>query len=228
MLARQPSGLVSGVAKRYNVLSREHLRREVSGISDERSTRAPQPDPADMKSFPAVARMVTDDPQPGLWPSVMSFILEGFALYAASLHSVRVCAVEPHPDGEIPPSNEMAVRERRSFVSLVSAPVSQRATSEAGPETANPWRERSGIATVADDLSDFDHTTPLRTGRWFRWNWLTSCWEMIVTFWRHWRNEREVNRAVAALMKLDDQTLRDIGIPNRSQIKQIVRYCRDC
>jgi uncharacterized protein YjiS (DUF1127 family) len=28
-------------------------------------------------------------------------------------------------------------------------------------------------------------------------------------------------------MNLDDQTLRDMGISSRSQIKQIVRYCRD-
>jgi uncharacterized protein YjiS (DUF1127 family) len=30
------------------------------------------------------------------------------------------------------------------------------------------------------------------------------------------------------LTKLDDGTLRDIGIPHRSQIEQVVRYCRDC
>ena len=42
------------------------------------------------------------------------------------------------------------------------------------------------------------------------------------------RREREIKKAVAALAKLDDQTLRDIGIPQRSQIEQVVRYCRDC
>jgi uncharacterized protein YjiS (DUF1127 family) len=44
----------------------------------------------------------------------------------------------------------------------------------------------------------------------------------------HGRREREIKKAVAALAKLDDRTLRDIGIPQRSQIEQVVRYCRDC
>jgi uncharacterized protein YjiS (DUF1127 family) len=46
--------------------------------------------------------------------------------------------------------------------------------------------------------------------------------------WERWRREREVRRAVDALAKLDDGTLRDIGIPDRSQIDLVVRYCRDC
>jgi uncharacterized protein YjiS (DUF1127 family) len=43
-----------------------------------------------------------------------------------------------------------------------------------------------------------------------------------------WRREREIRRAIDALAKLDDRTLRDIGIPDRSQIDPVVRYCRDC
>jgi hypothetical protein len=203
MLARHSSGSVNGVGSRHNVLSGEHLPREKSGISDESSTRAPQPDPADLKAFPAVARMVTDNPQTGFWPSVMGSILEGFALYAASLHSARLCPVEPDPDEEIPPSSEISARERRGFVSLVSAPVSQGATSGAGPETDHTRREGSEVATVVDDLGDFDLATPLRTGRPFRWSWLTSCWEMVVTSWMHGRKEREVNRAVAPLMNFE-------------------------
>jgi uncharacterized protein YjiS (DUF1127 family) len=228
MLARHSSGLVNGVAKRHNVLSGEHPLRKKSGILGESSTRAPQPDHADLKSFPAVARRVTDNPQSGFWPSVAGFILEGFALYAESLHSARLFPVEPHPDEEIPPSSEISARERRGFVSLVSAPVSQGAISGAGPETDHTRREGSEVAIVVENLVDFDHATPPRSGRSFRWNRLTSCWKMVVTFWMHGRKEREINRAVAALIKLDDQTLRDIGIPNRSQIKQIVRYCHDC
>jgi uncharacterized protein YjiS (DUF1127 family) len=231
MLARHSSGLVNGAAKRYNVLRGEHLfiePLEMSGISDESSARAPQPDLADLKSSPAAARTVTDNPEIGFWPSVMGFILEGFALYAVSLHSARPFPVESHPDEEIPASSEISARERRRFVSLVSAPASQGAISRAEPETDHTRRAGSEVATVGDDLGDFDHATSLHAGRSFRWSWLTSCWETVVTFWMHGRKEWEVNRAVAALMNLDDQTLRDIGIPDRSQIKQIVRYCRDC
>jgi uncharacterized protein YjiS (DUF1127 family) len=180
-----------------------------------------------MKLSRAAARTATDNPEIGLWPSVMGFFLEGFALYAASLHSVRLYPVEPDPEEEIPPTREISARARRGFVSLVAARVSQGATSGAGPSNDHPGREGSEVATVVDDLGDSDHATPLRTDRSFRWSWLTSRWEMVVTFWKHGRKEREVNQAVAALMKLDDQTLRDIGIPNRSQIKQIARYCHD-
>ena len=40
--------------------------------------------------------------------------------------------------------------------------------------------------------------------------------------------EREIKKAVTALGEFDDRTLRDMGIPHRSQIEQVVRYCRDC
>jgi hypothetical protein len=40
--------------------------------------------------------------------------------------------------------------------------------------------------------------------------------------------EREIEKAVAALAKFDDRTLRDLGIPHRSQIERTVRYCHDC
>ena len=40
--------------------------------------------------------------------------------------------------------------------------------------------------------------------------------------------EREIKKAVTALREFDDRTLRDMGIPHRSQIEQVVRYCRDC
>jgi uncharacterized protein YjiS (DUF1127 family) len=231
MLARHSYELVNGAAKRYNVLRGEHLfiePLETSGISDESSARAPQPDLADLKSSPAAARTVTDSPEIGFWPSVMGFILEGFALHAASMHSVRFCPVEPHPVDEIRPSSEISARERRGFVSLVPATAGEGAISRPEPETDHTRRAGSDVATGGDDLGDFDHATSLHTGRSFRWSWLTSCWETVVTFWMHGRKEREINRAVAALMNLDDQTLRDIGIPDRSQIKRIVRYCRDC
>jgi uncharacterized protein YjiS (DUF1127 family) len=50
----------------------------------------------------------------------------------------------------------------------------------------------------------------------------------ISSLWTHWRNEREIKRAVRALTQFEDQTLRDMGIPERSQIELTVRFCRDC
>jgi hypothetical protein len=41
-------------------------------------------------------------------------------------------------------------------------------------------------------------------------------------------SEQKINTTVAALAKLDDQTLLALGIPDRSQIELVVRYCYDC
>jgi uncharacterized protein YjiS (DUF1127 family) len=59
-------------------------------------------------------------------------------------------------------------------------------------------------------------------------NWLTMAWNAIANRLRNWHREREIRKAAATLAELDDRTLRDIGIPHRSEIEQVVRYCRDC
>jgi uncharacterized protein YjiS (DUF1127 family) len=59
-------------------------------------------------------------------------------------------------------------------------------------------------------------------------HWLISLREKIVWLQGHWRREQEIRKAVAALSQFDEQTLRDMGIYSRSQIEQVVRYCRDC
>jgi uncharacterized protein YjiS (DUF1127 family) len=51
---------------------------------------------------------------------------------------------------------------------------------------------------------------------------------MIAAFWNGWRNEREIQRAVRRLALLDDNTLRDLGIRDRSEIEFTVRFCRIC
>jgi uncharacterized protein YjiS (DUF1127 family) len=40
--------------------------------------------------------------------------------------------------------------------------------------------------------------------------------------------ERKIKTTIAELAKLDDRTLLDMGIPHRTQIEQVVRYCHDC
>jgi hypothetical protein len=40
--------------------------------------------------------------------------------------------------------------------------------------------------------------------------------------------ECDIEEAVAALGRLDDRTLRDLGIPHRSHIERTARYCHDC
>jgi uncharacterized protein YjiS (DUF1127 family) len=50
-------------------------------------------------------------------------------------------------------------------------------------------------------------------------------WDAVVIRWTRWRREREINRKVAVLADLDDRTLRDIGVPDRSLIRHAAR-CR--
>ena len=45
---------------------------------------------------------------------------------------------------------------------------------------------------------------------------------------RRREREQKIERAVAALAKLDDRTVLGLGIPHRSHIEWIVRYCHDC
>ena len=40
--------------------------------------------------------------------------------------------------------------------------------------------------------------------------------------------EQQIERAIAALAKLDDGTLLALGISHRSHIEWTVRYCHDC
>lgn len=42
------------------------------------------------------------------------------------------------------------------------------------------------------------------------------------------KQEREIQKAAAALGRLDDVTLLSLGIPHRSYIEQTVRFCHDC
>jgi len=40
--------------------------------------------------------------------------------------------------------------------------------------------------------------------------------------------EQQIEKAIAALAKLDDRTLLGLGISHRSHIEWTVRYCHDC
>jgi uncharacterized protein YjiS (DUF1127 family) len=51
---------------------------------------------------------------------------------------------------------------------------------------------------------------------------------LIAAPWNRWRNEIEIRRTTRALAEFDDSTLRDLGIPDRSQIEFTVRFCREC
>jgi uncharacterized protein YjiS (DUF1127 family) len=174
--------------------------RDSSSITHENRAMAPRLDLTDVKSPPAITPTMTraDRRNIGPWPSIFTFLMEGFALYGASygsygalLNDIATSPAEPstRQPGKISPF------ERRKFISIVSP--------SASPGVTAPERE---------------------TCR----NWLARPWRAIASRRAHWRRQREIKMAVAALTKLDDGTLRDIGIPHRSQIERVVRYCRDC
>jgi uncharacterized protein YjiS (DUF1127 family) len=62
---------------------------------------------------------------------------------------------------------------------------------------------------------------------WYR-NLPALAYDKAAASWAHWRREREIRKAVAALAQFDDRSLRDMGISSRSEIEQVVRYCHDC
>jgi uncharacterized protein YjiS (DUF1127 family) len=179
-------------------------------------------------AMPAITR--ADRQNTGPWSSMFTFFMEGFALYGAAygtlLNEITTSLVEPAPiDAK---AEKPSVNERRRTIAIVSSTTSpevagselENDTSRTGPSTEAP-SEDTGLAAIYGSHS-FD------TDRSSRRNWLIKPWSAIASRRERRRHEREIKKAVAALMELDSRTLRDIGIPHRSQIEQVVRYCRDC
>ena len=54
--------------------------------------------------------------------------------------------------------------------------------------------------------------------------WLSSIARGLIGLWGRWQRHREMSRAIEALSRLDDRSLRDIGIHHRLQIRERVRF----
>lgn len=134
------------------------------------------------------------------WWTIFASMMEGFALYGAALHPAAAMPVEALLE---------SARDRDPSLAL-------------GTST-----ERS-----ADDDQDnvvkLDRAGPRNAPAGGGWTRLQALGESLVAWPVNWRREREIRRAVAALMEFDERTLRDIGINGRSEIERVVRYCRDC
>jgi uncharacterized protein YjiS (DUF1127 family) len=223
----------NGVARRHDVPSRE-LRfdlRDNSGATHEKRAETPGFDLADVNSpltvMPAMTR--GDSQNTSSWSPVFTFFMESFAVYGASygalLHAAATSPEESCPaEASAQQPMESSSRERRRLIAIVSSKP-----EVTGSEPENDiHRNGRGSPSENADLAGLYGSPSFDTDRSNQSNWLTKPWIAIASRWEHWRREREINRAVAGLAKLDDQTLRGIGIPHRSQIKQVVRYCRDC
>src|ERR1700716_2096529 len=196
-------GSLNGVTRRYSVPSRE-LRialRDNSSATHENLAWAPRLDLADVKSPPVIMPTMTraDRQKTAPWSPLFTSFIEGFALYGCYGALLNAIATS----------------------SVESCPTE---ASTPQPEEISPCERRKFISLVSPAASPGTTAPARETSR----NWRTKHWSAIAGRWADWRRQREIKKAVAALTKLDDGTLRGLGIPHRSQIEQVVRYCRDC
>ncbi|MBR0873325.1 DUF1127 domain-containing protein [Bradyrhizobium tropiciagri] len=142
------------------------------------------------------------DPSPASpWRVALEFVMEGFAMYGASLHPtaampVQLIRASSKPD--FTGAQRSAGHDRRA---------SQRLGDDASVELARAAR------------ADVDRSYP--------WSWPGALAGTIKALWTHWRREREIRRAVSALSQYDDRILRDLGIHGRADIERAVRCCHD-
>jgi len=173
--------------------------------------------------MPAVTR--ADHENAALWSSMFASFVRAFVLHGASycnlLHAIATSPVESC--SAQPETERLAVRERRRPLVVSSTSASPKLTEIGLEQEANRSEARSEAAALAEFEGSppfADHPNPR--------HWLTSPCSTVAGRWMQWRRERQIKKAAAALLALDDRTLRDIGIPHRSGIEQVVRYCFDC
>jgi hypothetical protein len=213
----------NSVARLYGVPSRA-LRvnlSDKSGIGHEGLARAPRLDGAGVRSYPpALVRL--DRPNTAPWSPILAFFMEGFALYGASYcaspHVIAALSVDSsRAEVSVPEPDEISWRERRSAMAIVPSSTRSKVMElEDDADRARPGSEAaSGKASFIADRSSRD-------------NWLTRPWRAIARRWVQRRREREIKKAIAALVESDGRASRNFGIPNRSRDEQVARCRRDC
>jgi uncharacterized protein YjiS (DUF1127 family) len=203
--------LANTMATRYNGQGRElHLEaREKTCAARENPAQRLRLDSLEMSpqpsAMPVMKRLDRGDTSSG--PSVLGFFIEAFALCGASycnlLHAIATSPVESL---SIESQNEnLSVPERRRSIAIVASSMSPKSMSLAQSCSLRSFTDGPGLR-----------------------HWLSSPCSAVANRWAQWRRERQIKKSVATLLALDDRTLRDIGIPHRSEIEQVVRYCFDC
>jgi uncharacterized protein YjiS (DUF1127 family) len=189
--------------------------------------QALQFDPGKTASSPSIMLAVTraDHEDAALRSSMFASFVRAFALHGASycnlLHAIATSPVEScsvQTEAE-----RLAVRERRTPLAVSSTSTSPKLTEIGLEQKANRSQARSEAAALAEFGG-----SPSFANRPNPRHWLTSPCSTVASRWVQWRRERQIKKAAAALLALDDRTLRDIGIPHRSEIERVVRYCFDC
>ena len=198
--------------------------RDGRGLLPDRSKQIPESSETAAKLLPAT-RPATGRADT-IWQSVLWFFLEGFALYGASLHRVRtnaVTAIASEVDAR--QRQKPARSERQKSISLVSSAARPEITVLGREDAIDRIAFGARVPCTGDRFA-----SPAREVDRYRFvhpSWLAMIWRAIASQWAKRRREREIKKAVTALAELDVRTLRDMGIPHRSQIEQIVRGGRE-
>jgi uncharacterized protein YjiS (DUF1127 family) len=202
---------LKGVARPHDVSNYE-LPAELCDSSslEENTTRAPQFDSSDKDlSLGAVS------PIDRAFAALLSSFAEGFTLFAMA-HVYMTPDDESYPtEAKAGQLEEVSARERPKSLTIVSWTQPEVTKSEL---ESGAGRTRPRLEALSPDASLAERSNAR--------NWLARSWSAIVNRWEHWRREREIKKAVAPLLELDDRTLRDIGIPDRSQIEHAARYSK--
>jgi hypothetical protein len=190
MLENHLPGSATGVVKRYDATRDGSLRDGSLGAGRSRPTRQPDSENKPLARV-ATTASAADRQQTGFWSLLINSLMEGLALYGASVHAVVLFPAEPDPGEE----QSAAPRD------------------VAGRRWRGPIRVISSTQDTASTRFDRDADRVMPAG--------------FASANRSMR-EREIQEATAALARLDDRTLLNLGIPHRSYIEQTVRYCHDC
>ena len=170
-------------------------------------TRAPQLDSSD-----ADLSLIAVSPIDRAFAALLSSFAEGFTLFAMA-HVSMTPVDESYPsEAKAGQLEQISARERPKFLTIVSSTQPEVTKSELESGTG---RTQHRFEALSPDASLVERSNAR--------NWLARSWGVIVNRWQNWRREREIEKAVAALVELDDRTFRDIGIPDRSQIEHAAR-----
>jgi hypothetical protein len=173
----------------------------------------------------------TDSPPGGapcadrIFTAVISAFMEGCALFAMLYLPATYPEQSSPAETEARQPEKRSVRERRRSIAIVSS--SAEAEQSKRDNGTHRTESKSEALSEHASLAESHRSPSFDADRSSRRHWLTMPWSGMASRWKRWRHEREIAALVADLAELDDRTLRDIGIPHRSQIELAVRYGRD-
>jgi hypothetical protein len=217
----------NSVTRRYGVSGRALYIRSRGGrdIVHDGLTRTPSPDEAEVRSCPSVMLPMTQPDRrntPPWWSPILASFMESFALcgasYCGSPHAIAVLSVDTSAaEASALELEENSWRARRRALAIVSSAM-RSGVAEVTDDTnrAGPRSDRA----FGDSLLETDQSNPRHRS--------TRFWRAIARRWAQRRREREIKKAIAALVEPDGRASRNFGIPNRSRDEQVARYRRDC